>query len=99
MVTTSHHIPRLGDALASPDAFSSRSHPPVHLLLEDRLVEQTEAHVLVRLLLLLFLLLRFGWLVSSSRASTASSRTRSRTTSAAGWHRGELGLSLGDQLN
>jgi len=56
-----------------------------------RLVEQTKAHVVVRLLLLLFLLLRLS---SLWRCITTSSRSRSSSTtgsSTARWDGGELG--------
>jgi hypothetical protein len=61
-----------------------------------RLVEETETHVLVRLLLLLFLLLGLGLL---SGGSTASGSTTSATAAtAAGRDGGELRRAGGDQL-
>lgn len=61
----------------------------------SRLVEETEAHVLIGLLLLLFLLL--GLLLSSRGSSTASGRSSSGT-GAAGGNGGELGGTLSDKL-
>jgi hypothetical protein len=61
-----------------------------------RLVEETEAHVLVGLLLLLLL----GSLWSSLGGSgTWSGTTGSWGSSAARWDGGKLGGALGDQLN
>ena len=62
-----------------------------------RLIEETEAHVLVGLLLLLLLL----GLSGRSLGSTAGSSTTgsgSSTTTATRWDGGKLGRSLGDQL-
>jgi hypothetical protein len=63
-----------------------------------RLVEQTEAHVLVRFLLLLLLGFLLGLLCSGSSAAGSGSATSSSTTSTAGWHRRKLGAALGDEL-
>ncbi|KNE01791.2 hypothetical protein QG37_01132 [Candidozyma auris] len=59
---------------------------------ERRLVEQTEAHVIVRLLGGLFLLL----LSSSLRSSTTSGSTRSSWSTS--WHSRQLLGSLSNQL-
>jgi len=65
-----------------------------------RLVEETETHVLVRLLLLLFLLL-----LGSRSSVTASGSSWGSTTSSGGttgttrWDGCELGRALGDQLS
>lgn len=61
-----------------------------------RLVEKTEAHVVIGLLLLLLLGLLSGRSVSSTAGGSASSR--GGTTSATGWDGGEFGGTLGDQL-
>jgi hypothetical protein len=61
-----------------------------------RLVEETEAHVVVRLLLLLLGLLLSGSGVSST--TSGSSTTGSGTTSTTGGNRGELGGTFLDQL-
>ena len=58
-----------------------------------RLVEETEAHVVVRLLLLLLLLLLSGRsLVTASRGTTGGSDGTTRG------HRGKLLLALGDHI-
>lgn len=66
-------------------------------LTAQRLVEQTEAHVLVGLLLLLFLLLGLWSLLggTGSGSSTASSWSSGTTR----WDGCELGSTLGDQLS
>jgi len=71
-------------------------HPAIVVVKAYRLVEQTEAHVLVRLLLLLFLLSLLGRLLGGTGAtSSRSSTSRGGTTR---WDGGELALALGDQL-
>jgi hypothetical protein len=60
-----------------------------------RLVEETEAHVVVGLLLLLLGLLLGGGGISGS---TGGSGTTSGGTSTTGGNGGELGGTLGDQL-
>ena len=62
-----------------------------------RLVEQTEAHVLVGLLGGLLLLLLLGS-VGGGSATGGSGATGSGTTSTAAGNGGQLGRSLGDQL-
>lgn len=59
-----------------------------------RLVEETEAHVVIGLLLLLGLLLGGGGL----GGSTSGGSTSSGGTSTTGGNGGELGGTLGDQL-
>ena len=60
-----------------------------------RLVEQTEAHVLVRLLLLLLLLLGLG---SLGGGTAGGGGTASSGTSTGAGDGSELGGTLGDQL-
>ena len=60
-----------------------------------RLIEKSEAHILIGLLLVLLLLL--GLLLSGSTASGGTSSWGS-TASTAGWDGSELGRSLRDQL-
>ena len=61
----------------------------------DRLVEETEAHILVGLLLLLFLLLLLGFLGSTAGSGTTSSGTTTGTASGDG---SKLLGTLSDQL-
>ena len=63
-----------------------------------RLVEETEAHVVVGLLLLLLLglLSRGGVTTSCGSGATGSGGTTSRAT---GWDGGELGRTLSDELS
>ena len=67
------------------------------ILAATRLVEQTEAHVLVGLLLLLFLSLLL-WCLLGSTTGSGSSATSSWGGGTARWDGGELGRALGDQL-
>lgn len=60
-----------------------------------RLIEETEAHILIGLLLLLLLLLNGGGLSSTASGGATSSGS---TTTATRWDGGELGSTLGDQL-
>lgn len=62
-----------------------------------RLVEETEAHVVVRLLLLL-LLGSLGGRIGSGTAGGSTTSSRGGTTSTTRWDGGELGGSGGDQL-
>lgn len=71
---------------------SHRWHSLMYMI--QRLVEQTETHVVVRLLSSLLLLL-----LSSSLGTTGSSRARSSSTrSTASWNRRQLLVTLGNQL-
>ena len=65
---------------------------------EANLVKQTEAHVIVRLLLLLFLLLSLGLLSGSSATGSGATSSSSSTSSATRWDRRKLGRALSDQL-
>lgn len=72
--------------------------PVLNICATIRLVEETEAHVLVGLLLLLLLGLLLGLLGrTTSSGSTASSRG-SGTTGATGRDGGELRSTVGDEL-
>jgi hypothetical protein len=63
------------------------------------LIEQTKAHVVVRLLLLLFLLLLFLLRVATVAAgSTSGSGATCATARTARWNAGELGGTLSDEL-
>jgi ABC-type transporter Mla subunit MlaD len=63
-----------------------------------RLIEETETHVLVRLLLLLFLLLLGGRGLSSATSSGTAGSGSTTTAAATGWDGGKLGRALGDEL-
>ena len=65
-------------------------------LLAKRLIEETETHVLVGLLLLLLLLFGLGLLSGGSAAS--GSTTSATAATAAGWDGGKLLRAGGDQL-
>lgn len=62
-----------------------------------RLVEKTETHVVVRLLLL-FLLLFSGRGILSATGSGSSTTSSSTTAGAAGWDGGKLGGAFLDEL-
>jgi hypothetical protein len=62
-----------------------------------RLVEKTEAHVVIGLLLLLLLSLLGGGSVGSA-ASSSTTGSGGSTTGATRWDGGKLGGTLGDQL-
>jgi hypothetical protein len=63
-----------------------------------RLVEKTEAHVLVGLLLLLLLGLLGGGGVTRATGSGSTASSGSTTTGATRWDGGELGRTLRDEL-
>merc|ERR1719458_775718 len=63
-----------------------------------RLVEESEAHVIVLLLGLLLLLLLLGRSLSSGRWSSTTSSCCSRSSSTAATHASQLGETSSDQL-
>ena len=77
----------------NPDSRSPNAISTAHF--SARLVEETEAHVLIGLLLFLLLLLSGGGSLSTTGSGTTS---RSSSGSTAGGDVGELGGTLSDQL-
>lgn len=63
-----------------------------------RLVEKSEAHVVVRLLLLLLLSGLRGSLLSGTTSGSSSTTGSGTATGATRWDGGELGRALLDQL-
>merc|ERR1719318_836107 len=71
---------------------------PRRAKVSERLVEESEAHVIVLLLGLLLLLLLLGRRLSSHRRSSTTGSSGSRSSSSTTTHAGELGETSGDQL-